>query len=126
MVQQMNELKPCPYCGGRHLSGVRNETGSMVTVCDTCEAMGPSQVGMSIVAIFDAWNTRTPQVTWQPIDTAPKDGYTRIILYQSRNQIIKTGFWDMRYQHWAVAPGPMGFMDEVSDWTPLPNTPKGD
>ena len=54
------DLKPCPFCGGRRLSGARNETGSMVTVCDTCEAMGPSQVGTSIAAICDAWNTRTP------------------------------------------------------------------
>jgi len=53
-------LKPCPFCGGVRLSGARNETGSMVTVCDTCEAMGPSQVGTSIAAILAAWNTRTP------------------------------------------------------------------
>ena len=53
-------LKPCPFCGGVRLSGARNETGSMVTVCDTCEAMGPSQVGTSLAAICDAWNTRTP------------------------------------------------------------------
>ena len=63
------ELKPCPFCGGRRLSGARNETGSMVTVCDTCEAMGPSQVGTSLAAICDAWNTRTPPqvkpLVWQ-------------------------------------------------------------
>ena len=62
-------LKPCPFCGGRRLSGARNETGSMVTVCDTCEAMGPSQVGTSLAAICAAWNTRAaPQVrplVWQ-------------------------------------------------------------
>ena len=53
-------LKPCPFCGGVRLSGARNETGSVVTVCDTCEAMGPSQVGTSLAAICAAWNTRTP------------------------------------------------------------------
>ena len=68
------ELKPCPFCGGRRLSGARNETGSMVTVCDTCEAMGPSQVGTSLAAICDAWNTRTPPQV-KPLVWADTDDY---------------------------------------------------
>ena len=68
------KLKSCPFCGGRRLSGARNETKSMVTVCDTCESMGPSQVGMSLAAICDAWNTRTPPqvkaLVWERADLA--------------------------------------------------------
>jgi len=76
-------LKPCPFCGGRRLSGARNETGSMVTVCDACEAMGPSQVGTSLAAICDAWNTRTPPqvkpLVWQNNGNHRADGLGYVV-----------------------------------------------
>jgi len=63
---------------------------------------------------------------WQPIKSAPKSAYTPILVCQSRNGIIRTAVWSVRYTHWSCGHGPMGFIAEVTHWMPLPDPPAED
>jgi len=62
--------------------------------------------------------SQTPCWVWHDIETAPKDGEV-ILLMQGRNRICKTGRWDEQHEHWAIAPGPMGYLAEVTHWCSL-------
>lgn len=53
------ELKPCPFCGGREIS-VKHDDGIHWLRCDTCEATGPTLTkyhGEEGEPCVD-WNTR--------------------------------------------------------------------
>ena len=51
----MNELKPCPFCGGERVSFVDAVSGSFVR-CATCGS--ESKLGTTIREAADAWNMR--------------------------------------------------------------------
>jgi len=60
----MNDLKPCPFCGGINIihSGFR-------MYCHTCGAEGPDADNMDESAATEAWNTRAALA--QPADMEP-------------------------------------------------------
>jgi len=77
--------------------------------------------------------------TWQPIETAPRDG-TDMLLYQPDvnkhgierfyHELIIVAFWDDRYDCWSVS-NVGGYewdtdmqSKEVTHWMPLPESPK--
>jgi len=62
--------------------------------------------------------SQTPCWVWHDIETAPKNGEV-ILLMQGRNRICKTGRWDEHHEHWAIAPGPMGYLAEATHWCSL-------
>ena len=73
MVQQMTELKPCPFCGGDNIS--LEETcvihGDYSAICQGSKlyACGVEMTGSSLSGLIAAWNTRTPPqvkpLVWQ-------------------------------------------------------------
>jgi hypothetical protein len=59
----------------------------------------------------------TREETWQPIETAPKDG-TDILLKGSN--WIRTAYWARRIERWSVdMVGGSGF-SEATHWAPIP------
>ena len=52
------ELKPCPFCGNKHVRIVDNH-GWWCT-CDSCDSLGPFKA--SIEEAITAWNTRYKEV----------------------------------------------------------------
>lgn len=52
----LNELKPCPFCGGKaHLV----DLGYSWTRCDECEAEGPCE--STAQRAIEAWNRRVKE-----------------------------------------------------------------
>jgi len=51
------ELKPCPFCGGREL-----EIGALGVECNECDAVGPSgKDGLDMLSTIAAWNRRVAE-----------------------------------------------------------------
>ena len=51
------ELKPCPFCGGRSL-----EIGLLGVECESCDAVGPSgKDGLDMLSTIAAWNSRVAE-----------------------------------------------------------------
>jgi Lar family restriction alleviation protein len=69
-------LLPCPFCGGTELS-IRTDLQSSIAyvVCSNCDAQGPPASFAEMLwekeEAAAGWNQRS---TWQPIETAPRDG----------------------------------------------------
>lgn len=51
----MEELKPCPFCGGKRVN-VAEIAGSFFAVCGTCGAQGKQKV--TIMDAVETWNRR--------------------------------------------------------------------
>tara|TARA_R110000868_G_scaffold372402_2_gene636242 strand:+ start:1545 stop:1769 length:225 start_codon:yes stop_codon:yes gene_type:complete len=67
---------------------------------------------------------------WQPIETAPRNDFERLILYDLDIGVC-TGFWcegeDEFPPCWETSDGVSSFYDaEVSHWMPLPQPPAMD
>ena len=62
-------------------------------------------------------------MTWQPIETAPKDG-TEILLWDKEFEAYAVGYFLKPLAQWTAFPG--GIMDDVSPshWMPLPEPPE--
>ena len=54
----MQELKPCPWCGGNDLGTTDDEYGIFGVVCWSCQAQGPGK--QSSDDADEAWNRRAP------------------------------------------------------------------
>jgi Lar family restriction alleviation protein len=52
----MDDLKPCPFCGGSNIIDTSNGVESCMLNCDDCGAEGPS--AKNYVKATVAWNTR--------------------------------------------------------------------
>lgn len=65
---------------------------------------------------MDAGSALLPNNGWQPIETAPKDGATILLLCTSGG--IADGCWDIRDESWNYA-----YLDPTH-WQPLPAAPK--
>lgn len=60
--------------------------------------------------------------TWQPIETAPKDG-SGVLVYQPdvyESDQILIGWWDSHLKSWLVGEG---FQADPTHWMPLPGKP---
>jgi len=99
----MNEVLPCPHCGGRRISYVRHEHRMQ---CDDCEAEGPrgypSKVTGSVPLARDA-----AEEAWNRRDTSS----TLIEAIEKRQ--VKLEF-------------PQGCYQEPSAWGNVPNDPPED
>lgn len=67
------KLKPCPLCKStdvERMRDIRGEHGEMLeldnTTCYNCD--------FTVVGFDEAWNSIPREPSWQPIETAPKDG----------------------------------------------------
>jgi hypothetical protein len=84
---------------------------------------------MTAVLTDSVVSTTGPQVGWQPIETAPRDG-TPVWLYCESGQIAICEFrrkWSWKYMRWeewwhAIFP-PKTSEGAVSLWQPLPTPP---
>ncbi|MET3929522.1 hypothetical protein ABIE51_001409 [Lysobacter sp. OAE881] len=63
--------------------------------------------------------------SWQPIETAPKDGTTIIIAYSLGGQHVETAWWDGEgwAYNWHEYDG-TSYVKDVTHWQPLPAPPK--
>ena len=60
---------------------------------------------------------------WQPIETAPKDGHTRVLLFRPGwKESTTVGWFNRYYQDWRSVPD-VPFNGEVTHWMPLPAPP---
>lgn len=70
----------------------------------------------------------TNKMHWQPIETAPKDQFQQLILYDLDIGVC-TGFWvegdDGMASCWETSDGVSSFYDsEVTHWMPFPEPPE--
>ncbi|MFG6599345.1 MULTISPECIES: Lar family restriction alleviation protein [unclassified Sulfitobacter] len=129
------QLKPCPFCGGRASMAKSHDPdthGAFHFIqCHKCRAMSGEFYAVETCPIFygqvrDAWNARaaiaaltpTPQEVWQPIETAPKDG-TRILLWLDPQSIVVPAEWRGR---WMGDDYPLN-MTTPTHWMPQPPPP---
>jgi hypothetical protein len=108
----MTELLPCPYCGCVALSSFYKLTKRFDVFCcnENCEARVK---GVSEIDAIKIWNTR--HTTWQPIETAPKDGEVILACYAPKN-LQKTTWWTG--ENWQMWRG-----IQPTHWMPLPQPP---
>lgn len=52
----MQDLKPCPFCGGADLELEEIDEGYYVVACETCDAFGP--MGEGEQGAMENWNYR--------------------------------------------------------------------
>lgn len=52
----LEELKPCPFCGGTELEVMEIDEGFSAVACDTCDAIGP--MGQGDEEAKREWNQR--------------------------------------------------------------------
>jgi len=132
-------LLPCPFCGSADIS-FHGESYHSFVVCGNCEAEGPAfsceETGIMDKAIV-AWNQRN---TWQPIETAPRDG-TWVLLAggecefneesDSKGRAV-TARWTTEFScrdtsgRWQFAyydSGVYGEYENPTHWQPLPSPP---
>lgn len=68
-------------------------------------------------------------MTWQPIESAPKDGTEILIAYDGS---VSIAFFHTGYDNWRDENGvkldwdPDWFDQNVTHWMPLPEPPKGE
>lgn len=107
-------------------SGVKDlatsEAKSAISFLDCMIANGDAHNDTSRAIVKNALSALTSPVGWQDIESAPKDGIS-VLVCQSRNGIVKAAYWSQAYNHWSVSAGPMGYLDEVTHWMPLPAAP---
>lgn len=136
----MTELLPCPFCGGAvHLYyDSEHSTADWITHDDPRHECGiDSQFFESRAEAIAVWNRRAPvevkPLTWQPIETAPKDGTE----FQAWVLTMGNGFWEPRCRFdenecfqiwdrvdydtdgWAVYPNL-----DPTHWMPFPDPPE--
>ncbi|GLO70293.1 hypothetical protein MACH17_18100 [Phaeobacter inhibens] len=147
-------LKPCPFCGGKpHLSKSYNEHDEGAYYFYRCKSCGVSTgefYARETCPVFyeqvrDVWNDRTDTLpTWQPIETAPRDGTEVIAIHCTHygdgiSPTIDGPFtaafqnrkwrssWDdsevIEYMDWGGTDY-KSIMDPTH-WMPLPTPPKG-
>lgn len=119
------ELKPCPFCGGTAIHATEGSTFRWVKmVCRECEASSGEVSTRTATANVDAWNTRTP--SWQPIETAPKDGECLLwVETDNGGEVMKLerdseGRWIYEGEPTYCA----SFYLNPTHWMPLPKPPK--
>lgn len=61
------------------------------------------------------------EMTWQPIETAPKDS-SLMLLYVRRSGQTRIGLFNTFFNEWVTVPGV--YTLEPTDWMPLPEPPK--
>lgn len=148
-VEQI-ELKPCPFCGGEASVSTyeteslwsHNQVVCTKVSCEACDIAFQSEPGYETEAPA-AWNTRAslalPKVeseTWQPIETAPKDGACILVWADGFEwpEIIRWYFYDPDIAeeegvdgYWHYAEESMhdhfDWEHEVTHWRPLPAEP---
>lgn len=121
------KLAPCPFCGAANV-----ERRKKCVVCIECGATGPyTSEDVDDDTCERDWNTRAPvAATWQPIETAPKDG-TQILM----------GKWHDGTLYWVgsgAIEGDEFWLDFIDDffkpefhqqpthWMPLPALPSNE
>lgn len=131
--------KPCPFCGGQAEKIAVDEASNMggyVVTCCSCDAS--SAVVFPVKDSPDGllnvlWNRRasTPspegQTTWQPIETAPKDG-RMVLLFPSRcwaedSDRGEVGYWDNDFHDWGGLGSAAEDYTGPTHWMPLPSPP---
>jgi Lar family restriction alleviation protein len=131
-------LLPCPFCGATDddLSCDVDEYRRAYVCCGNCDTEGPvigsSEIGShaAIEQAIAAWNQRN---TWQPIETAPRDG-TDFIAYneftgpyitaaKSISPIAAPPDGTIRFpmHYWHGQKGT--WFPEPTHWQPLPSPP---
>jgi hypothetical protein len=66
-------------------------------------------------------------VSWQPIETAPRDGTDVLLVWYEKNCMIVAGWDDEQHDEpyrWASLDGPVYHKDAFSHWMPLPEAPE--
>jgi Lar family restriction alleviation protein len=88
MTVENDDLKLCPFCGGRDIR-VQQTTAAWIS-CEDCGAETDSRPNKGQARA--AWNKRVGEATrsaWQPMSTAPRD---RMIEVVGRYVFATTGF----------------------------------
>lgn len=68
-------------------------------------------------------------MTWQPIETAPRDGTDVLLVWRDVDCMI-VAHWEPEYDgpnpyHWEALEGDRYLADAFSHWAPLPEPPNG-
>ena len=139
---ERNELKPCPFCGGKArlitLNSVKyfeHTEYSGEIHCINCDATidkewiissNPLRLCGNNESVYDLWNKRTPfeiRNEWISIEERMPEAYTRVLGYikhldEIRCYDITEGRW-WTDEGWNTAKG-FG----ITHWMPLPEPPK--
>jgi hypothetical protein len=94
------ELRPCPFCGGEKIDVVEPDNKDFVARCLTCGARGPANNWNPKEAIKEWSGIRTENTrpnSWQPIETAPRDG-TDILVWD--RGLFNIAYWSAEYGRW--------------------------
>lgn len=127
----MNELLPCPFCGG---NGTYEEIPSKLengiyyqACCSNEDCTAYQFLGRASARKTDAaklWNTRYDD--WQPIETAPKDSNQRPMLFWGKHihngeVITERPCIGIMFEGRPIV---SGFNGTFTHWKPLPQPPK--
>ena len=131
----MNELKPCPFCGGANLyiDGYDHTAGKRWrVVCLDCMAMVDPGTEQQKYRAIEAWNRRADG--WIPASKPPEEPghYLAVVKRTAPEELAGNGtsIRKMRWmgEDWRYAthiPARVGreISDEVTHWMPLPEPP---
>jgi Lar family restriction alleviation protein len=135
MLDATPNLLPCPFCGSADTDNVLycadDEYHRAYVTCSNCFAEGPvvsDQEIWSAAAIEQAaaaWNQRN---TWQPIETAPRDGRDFIAYNEFTGPYITAAKAmlpddDIRYPMYCWRGVKGSWFPEPTHWYPLPSPP---
>jgi Lar family restriction alleviation protein len=120
-------LLPCPFCGSADTDDVLycavDEYHRAYVTCSNCFAEGPvvrdEEIGSAaaIAQAAAAWNQRS---TWQPIETAPRDG-TKFLAWDGEELIAWR--YEGRWIYGQEMESPYLTHWSPTHWQPLPIPP---
>lgn len=114
----MDELKPCPFCGGE---AVNKQDGEPI-YCGSCYSSMP--YGICEKDMISLWNARAPQSEWISVDEPPEI-YQRVLILTTNSDGDP---WVMIAHYNGLKSGYLltgGHKDkDVIGWMPLPASSK--
>ena len=121
----MEELKPCPFCGGEAaIQEYDDDSGGVYCVVCRFQPLVHASYNRSEdkQKAIDWWNLRPHQ--WIPVaERLPEPGTEGLVYSPSCDKIFKAiaryGVWVFAYDHQPI-------LVKISHWMPLPSPPKPD
>lgn len=121
----MDEILPCPFCGGEAEPVNYSPFDGWHCRCKRCDLEGNEW--LDAATAVRAWNRRVPPVAvqeerdaWQPIETVPASADDVLVLTRRNKIKVETGHYarncwlsddeDCLFTHWMPAPPPPAAM----------------